>query len=220
MSAYSCRQAATLTKLDELLAEIDNALGNAYDNARDNALAYDIAYDDLLGSAHVFRNTCILDFAPVLERAHVLERTLDRDSGLDSDIDRVVNGVLSLVLAPDFPRSRGFQELAALAERARAQMAELRARASDESGRSEQPRCQADMAASKAADQVVAWAIRVLPADGRGRYAEEFRSELWGLAAAGNGRISQLRYAVLQLVCILSLRRELKASRATRQAAS
>jgi hypothetical protein len=42
-------------------------------------------------------------------------------------------------------------------------------------------------------------AARVLPAADRARYADEYRSELWGLAHAGAACLRQLRYALRQL---------------------
>jgi hypothetical protein len=46
---------------------------------------------------------------------------------------------------------------------------------------------------------LLAAAVRLLPAADRGRYDEEYRSELWDLAQAGAGRLGQLRYALCQL---------------------
>jgi hypothetical protein len=56
------------------------------------------------------------------------------------------------------------------------------------------------------AARLVTVAARLLPAGSRARYAEEFRSELWDLAAAGAGRCGQVRYAARQLVCAGPLR--------------
>ena len=44
-------------------------------------------------------------------------------------------------------------------------------------------------------------ATRLLPARERARYAEEFRSELWELAAAGTSRRTQQAYAARQVLC-------------------
>ena len=49
------------------------------------------------------------------------------------------------------------------------------------------------------ATRLLTVAARLLPPAERARYAEEYRSELWELAQAGNGRIRQLRYALRQL---------------------
>jgi hypothetical protein len=51
----------------------------------------------------------------------------------------------------------------------------------------------------RSAVSLLAAASWLLPAANRGRYAEEYRAELWDLAQAGAGRIRQLRYAFCQL---------------------
>lgn len=51
----------------------------------------------------------------------------------------------------------------------------------------------------RSAAGLLAAAARMLPAAERARYADEYRSELWELAKAGDGRIGQLRYALRQL---------------------
>lgn len=53
-------------------------------------------------------------------------------------------------------------------------------------------------------------AARLLPTGGHARYAEEYRSELHELAAAGNPRRSQVRYALRLLQTALPLRIELR----------
>ncbi len=63
------------------------------------------------------------------------------------------------------------------------------------------------------AGRLLAAAVRVLPTADRVRYAEEYRSELWEIARAGQPRHSQLLYAFLQVVSSLRLRAELRASR-------
>ena len=49
------------------------------------------------------------------------------------------------------------------------------------------------------AARVLAAAVCPLPCGDRVRYAEEYRAELWDLAQAGAGRITQLQYALRQL---------------------
>ena len=56
-------------------------------------------------------------------------------------------------------------------------------------------------------------AARLLPAAHRGRYAEEYRSELWDLAQAGAGRMRQLRYAFCQLRSALPMSVTLRSPR-------
>ncbi len=66
---------------------------------------------------------------------------------------------------------------------------------------------------SPSAAGLLAAAVRLLPAADRGRYAEEYRSELWDLAQAGAGRIGQLRYALCQLRSALSVSAALRSPR-------
>jgi hypothetical protein len=56
------------------------------------------------------------------------------------------------------------------------------------------------------AGRLLAVAARLLPAADRGRYAEEYRSELWEIARGGAGRRQQVRYAVSQLTRVAHLR--------------
>ena len=66
------------------------------------------------------------------------------------------------------------------------------------------------------AGRVLAMAARLLPAADRARYAAEFRSELWELVQAGDGRWGQLGYAGRQLVAACQLRAALQAPRRRR----
>lgn len=68
--------------------------------------------------------------------------------------------------------------------------------------------------------RIVTLAVRSLPPVDRCRYRDEFSSDLWELAAAGAGRVGQLRHAVRQLICAPSLRRALKAEHASRRVLS
>jgi hypothetical protein len=63
------------------------------------------------------------------------------------------------------------------------------------------------------AGRLVGAAARLLPAPYRARYGEEYRSELWELAAAGGGRSQQIRYALHQVSRVVSLRFELRTPR-------
>jgi hypothetical protein len=67
----------------------------------------------------------------------------------------------------------------------------------------------------RSADRLVAVAARMLPASDRARYEEEYRSELWEIAHAGQSipRIRQLLYAVRQAASSYRLRSELLAPR-------
>jgi hypothetical protein len=63
------------------------------------------------------------------------------------------------------------------------------------------------------ASRLLTAAARLLPAADRARYAEEFRSELWELARAGEPRRRQIGYAARQAASSLRLRAELRAPR-------
>jgi hypothetical protein len=63
------------------------------------------------------------------------------------------------------------------------------------------------------ATHLLAIAVNFLPAGHRERYAEEFMSELWELAHAGEARRHQIYYALTQLVSVWPLRAELRISR-------
>jgi hypothetical protein len=63
------------------------------------------------------------------------------------------------------------------------------------------------------AARLLSYAARFLPVGNRARYTEEFRSELWDLAATGAGRRGQLIYAIRQAGSVLRLRLELRSPR-------
>ena len=58
---------------------------------------------------------------------------------------------------------------------------------------------------------LLAAAARLLPAEERVRYAEEYRSELWEIAQVGGRRCAQLAYAARQLLAARRLRAGLRA---------
>ena len=60
---------------------------------------------------------------------------------------------------------------------------------------------------------LLAAAARLLPAEERARYAEEFRSELCWIAQAGGSRWAQLAYATRQVTAAPRLRVRLRAPR-------
>ena len=66
------------------------------------------------------------------------------------------------------------------------------------------------------AARLLATAARLLPATDRARYAEEYRSELWEIAHAGQPRRRQVHYASRQVISSLRLRAELLAPRRRR----
>lgn len=63
---------------------------------------------------------------------------------------------------------------------------------------------------------LAAWSARLLPPADRPRYDEEFRNELYDLAAAGAARRAQVGHAVLLLACAWRLRGELRRPRTNR----
>jgi hypothetical protein len=63
------------------------------------------------------------------------------------------------------------------------------------------------------AGRLVTAAAQMLPAADRSRFAAEYRSELWHLAAADEGRWKQLKYAARQLTRAVPLRLALVAAR-------
>jgi hypothetical protein len=64
--------------------------------------------------------------------------------------------------------------------------------------------------------RLLAVAALMLPGEYRTRYAEEYLSELRDLAQSGDSRLSQLRYAVRQLLSAISMSRSLRSPRYTR----
>jgi hypothetical protein len=56
-----------------------------------------------------------------------------------------------------------------------------------------------DRSVAPSATRLLTAAVRLLPAAERARYAGEYRSELWELARAGDGRVGQLCYALRQV---------------------
>ena len=63
-----------------------------------------------------------------------------------------------------------------------------------------------DNHAAASAGRLLAVAVRLLPAGDRGRYAEEYSSELWEIAFAGASRRLQFLYATRQFIRVAHLR--------------
>jgi hypothetical protein len=68
-------------------------------------------------------------------------------------------------------------------------------------------------AVTSSATHLLTAAARLLPTAERARYADEYRSELWELSQAGDGRIRQLSYALRQLRSAPSMRLALSSPR-------
>lgn len=62
------------------------------------------------------------------------------------------------------------------------------------------------MEPSASAGRLLAAATRLLPVADQGRYAREFESELWELAARGTSRSEQIRYGLRQAARVAELR--------------
>jgi hypothetical protein len=76
-----------------------------------------------------------------------------------------------------------------------------------------------NVAPATGAVRLIRGAVRVLPAEHRDRYRDEFDSELYELAAAGAARAAQLAYALRLLDRAWILRAELRECAARRTAA-
>jgi hypothetical protein len=63
------------------------------------------------------------------------------------------------------------------------------------------------------AGRLVAVAAQLLPVQERAQYAEEFRSELWGIAHASKARRPQFAYAARQVIRVRQLRAEVRVPR-------
>jgi hypothetical protein len=151
-----------------------------------------------------------LDQAPAFARGSAIARAIARD--LDRDFDFVRRDLdldlgSGIALFPDLDRALALARgLARDLDRASA-IAGLLTSGGSIRGRREASRV------VPAAGRLAAAAARLLPAQERARYAEEFRSELWEIAHAGGRRWAQLAYAARQLVAARRLRAELRVPR-------
>ncbi|WP_207400549.1 hypothetical protein [Actinomadura roseirufa] len=204
--------------------DLDRDLDRVHATARglDPCPAHHLAHDlaGLGGVARVLARVRGLarDLTEALNRA--LDCAFDLTRDFDRDRDRGLAGILTRTLARALGLARGcHEELISAVGCARRLMARPQARSLPRPASASRPREQAGVVVTGAAARTAAWAVRVLPAADRPRYSDEFRSELWELAAAGAGRREQFRYAARLLTRAPSLRIELKVSR-TRQAVS
>jgi hypothetical protein len=181
VSAAKRRGRKLVRKLDrasELAHRLDLALareGHPYrTRARDLARACDRALDRALDGARVFD----VELATNCYRVDAFARNLE------------LGGVFGL----DLKRGR---ELVKALGQARELAAGLMAEGAWPSGKSGIR--VGSRRVTPSARRLVAVAARLLPAADRARYGEEYRSELWDLAAAGVGRCQQIGYAARQL---------------------
>jgi len=162
--------------------------------ARASALGLDRALDGDLNLlfAHdlAYVRDLVRDLARDLGRAR--DRARARDIGLDIDLD------------PDIDRAvRLAGVLESLPERARRLGRVDALDGQQDAGRRVVP----------SAGRLLAAAARLLPAGDRGRYREEFSSELWDLAQVGGGRCQQFRYTGSQIVRLVQVRAAVLAPR-------
>jgi hypothetical protein len=124
------------------------------------------------------------------------------------DLNSARDRALSLTGSPSGEAAGDVRSL--LVEHAR-----LRARAADIASNLGQafPAGEATALQPLKVDRVTPWAgrllvtaARLLPTSGRARYCEEWRSELWEIAAAQTGRRPQYQYAARQLLSVVRLR--------------
>ena len=171
------------------------------------------------------------DLSRVLDLEHVIDPVSDRDR--DLDLPNALDRTRDLVSAFDRARagiSTLLNDLSRVSIRAR-DLAVVRQR-DDESTRvinlvrdlnldgnrdsdlagtvQEQDR---EGRVAPSAGRLLTAAAKLLPAADRARYAEEYRSELWEIAHAGQPRRRQLHYASRQLVSSWRLRAELRVPR-------
>lgn len=202
MNDLKYRACALVGALDDALDDARD-FARALDGARDRARARDrdrardlvFALNRALAPARALAPDLDFALALALDLERVLNRALDRNSARNSDRDRALDVALDLArrLARDLDLARGEGEPAGL----------RRVRPGQ---------------AAPSAGRLLAAAARLLPPADRGRYAEEFRSELSDLVAAGAGRRAQLAYAICLLGAVRPLRAELRAPRRERAA--
>jgi hypothetical protein len=166
------------------LARVHNPAG-AHDSARNLARALDVAFDSVRNRGYDRGLADDLDF--VLGRARGLADDLAHYRGL---ADGLADGLaidlvgLAIDLVGDLALARALAGAGAPAGRV-----------------------------APLAGRLLAAAARLLPAGDRARYAEEFRSELAELAAAGAGRRRQLAHAARVARSAPQLRAGLRAPR-------
>jgi hypothetical protein len=158
----------------------------------DDILAYDLARVRILDRE--LDSNYILDSRDLLAYA----RTLTRVGLLLCALTRIFIAVVFRDLAGNFTR------VVIAAPRERVRPGKFPSR-SVPYGEKRQQRHRFVQTAAPARGLVVA-ASWLLPAALRARYGEEYRSELWDLAAAGAGRRQQLGYALRQFRCAVPLR--------------
>ncbi|MFD0686025.1 hypothetical protein [Actinomadura fibrosa] len=234
--------AAALTQSDHLLTYLDRILVRVrnLDRDLDRILARARDLDRDLVRSHVVDfdldldlvSDLVRDFVRALDLDHALHRDLDRafklNRGLSRALVRSLARVRFRVLVRDLDRALSLDldldlvhvclgKLTRAVAQARERLAEVQEALPSVTnaavGRSGK---RAGALLASTAVRAAGWAVRMLPSADRPRYAEEFRSELWELAAADAGRWRQVRHAVRLLVRAPLLRRELTRPRARR----
>jgi hypothetical protein len=210
--------------------DLASQLAAAFDRTR--ALILDLAFSRNLARSD---RDLARDLARAVQRARAkvsdLAGILDRAQELadDSDFARepkcLLEGLLDRVQALDLYLDRAFDldgahELGSAIDLAELLASDLDAASTHALGRRNPGRGRAGGSGrvGRSARRLASAAARLLPAADRARYAEEYRSELWELAQAGESRRRQAAYGLRQLRSALALRGELQAPR-RRQAA-
>ena len=185
------------------------------DRARDSARALDRAFDFArafdFDFARARASLLDLDRASALDRATNLDLVTHRVCDLADDLAGASASEIASTDAPDRVRvNRGARDLAdalGIARDCARDFANALDRVSATQGQPGTGRV------TPSAARLLAAAARLLPAADRARYAEEYQSELWEIAHAGQPRRRQLHYASRQVVSSLHLRVELLAPR-------
>ncbi len=210
-------------RLDRALRNSNRALARdrALDRNRDRDLR-DV-FTDVLNIAFDLTGAFARTRTPPLDDVDIAYATArDLAVHLDVDVDvlvlahacgRALDSAYSVEHIRDINLGGGFIELVGHARACAMELEKRWAADSESGGRSGEGM---GVVVAGAAARVATWAVRILPVADRARYGEEFRGELWELAAAGGGRRQQFRHAVVLLFHGPRLRGELKACHARR----
>lgn len=172
-----------------LACDLARALGRTRDLARARALAHDLAHDlDRLRALGRAR-----DFARALGCDRALARTLSR--ALAHDLDR--DCARAFAHDPDLDRLRqALYRINAFIDQGEQLDASAKAKAEP-------------APVARSAERLVDVVMRLLPAQHRSRYTEEFKAELYDLAQAKATATVQVVYALQQLSRVWRLREAL-----------
>lgn len=195
----------------ELASDIDRALALAKTRSRDLGDALDRTLDLIhpqgVDLARSFDRT--LNLIRTLNLAHAQAQALDLAPTVDRVLDRALDIDHTLDLARDISHTidgDGESDIARLADVVQRLFAAGRLLVNRPASAARTRR----VGTARLAGRVADLATRVLPPQHRARYGEEYRSELYELAAAGITRRGQLTYAIRLLDRAWVLRAELR----------